>query len=56
MSVWHEGRAFYRCTCGARDERRSDQPQPETLPCWWPDCPETATQWVPPAVASERAL
>ncbi|WP_267395551.1 MULTISPECIES: hypothetical protein [unclassified Sphingomonas] len=50
---WHEGRTFYFCDCGARDEHRDPEP-PATLPCW--NCKGgIMAQWVPPAVAAERA-
>lgn len=52
---WHEGRTFYACMCGAQDERTKAHPEhPVTLTCW--NCKDgTMTQWVPPAVARERA-
>ena len=50
--AWHDGRTFYACDCGARDERTGDAPP--TLPCW--NCKGgIMAQWVPPAVAAERA-
>lgn len=50
---WHDGRTFYACLCGARDERREDAPA--TLPCW--SCGDgVMVQWVPPAVMADRAM
>jgi hypothetical protein len=50
--AWHDGRTFYQCGCGGRDERTGDAPP--TLPCW--NCKGgIMAQWVPPAVAAERA-
>lgn len=53
---WHTGRTFYACPrCLAQAERQAPADAPRTLPCWWPDCGAVMTQWVPPAVARERA-
>lgn len=50
--AWHDGRTFYACLCGARDECTGDAPG--SLPCW--ECrTRTMRQWVPPAVACDRA-
>jgi hypothetical protein len=49
--AWHDGRSFYACHCGARDERTRDAPP--TVPCW--NCKGgIMAQWVPPAVAADR--
>jgi hypothetical protein len=49
--AWHDGRTFYCCPCGAREERLGAAPA--TLPC--DGCKGgIMAQWVPPAVA--RAL
>lgn len=49
--AWHDGRTFYACPCGWRDERTGDD-APASLPC---GCGGSMAQWVPPAVARERA-
>jgi hypothetical protein len=50
--AWHDGRTFFYCHCGARDERTGDAAA--TLPCW--NCKGgVMAQWVPPAVAAARA-
>lgn len=50
--AWHDGRTFYQCGCGGRDERTGDAPP--TQPCW--NCEGgSMAQWVPPAVTAERA-
>lgn len=48
--AWHDGRTFYYCPCGWREERTGDAPA--SLPC---GCGGRMAQWVPPAVARERA-
>ena len=51
--AWHDGRTFYGCPCGNREERFGDD-APLTLPC--DGCAGgIMAQWVPPAVAAERA-
>lgn len=56
MTAWHEGRTFYACPCGCQDERtKAHAEHPETLPCWGDKCGGTMKQWIPPAVARERA-
>lgn len=49
--AWHDGRTFYACPCGWRDERTGDD-APASLPC---GCDGSMAQWVPPAVARDRA-
>lgn len=49
--AWHDGRTFYACLCGWRDERIGDD-APASLPC---ACGGSMARWLPPAVARERA-
>lgn len=50
--AWYDGRTFFACPCGARDERTGGD-QPRTIQCW--SCKQkSARQWLPPAVARER--
>lgn len=51
--AWHDGRTFYGCPCSWRAEHIGDD-APLTLPC--DGCKGgIMVQWVPPAVAAERA-
>lgn len=51
--AWHDGRTFYCCPCGNREERLGEGAS-ATLPC--DGCKGgIMAQWVPPAVAAERA-
>ncbi|RYE90086.1 MAG: hypothetical protein EOO78_32145 [Oxalobacteraceae bacterium] len=50
--AWHDGRTFFCCPCGAREERLGAAPA--VLSCI--GCKGgIMAQWVPPAVAAERA-
>lgn len=53
--IWHEGRTFYSCLCGAQDERtKAHADHPDVLDCWHCHKPGSMTQWVPPAVKRDR--
>lgn len=49
---WHEGRRFFACRCGARDETRGGGTPTLCWSCFAPD----PVEWVPPAVARDRAM
>lgn len=55
MKPWHEGRTFYACPCGARDEKTAaDLVHPLALDCWGCKGTGSMAQWIPPAVKRER--
>lgn len=47
MTAWWEGRRFFACRCGARDEETAER-KLSSLDCWMCHAPDSMKEWWPP--------